>query len=175
MISSCLCAASPSLLWAPAGSYIMVWALRVSYLCVCFQPCSSVAPGPSTLLAGSGPSFQPDATRGLALSPTLIYFLDSWNNAQPDVWCTSDYRRREAGMEILYRSDALLQSQGDVHRFSAGTLQIHWYTLKQESWEDEGKLLPFSSFLYFPSAVHKTGQQSFGWLVWRFGMKPLFL
>lgn len=70
------------------------------------------------------------------------------------MWCTSDYRRQESGMEILYRLDALPQSHGDVLRLPAGTLQMHWYTLKHKSWEGEGKFLPFS-FFDFPSGLHK--------------------
>lgn len=40
-------------------------------------------------------------------------------------------------MEILHRLDALLQSEGDVHRLLASILEIHRYTLNPRSWEGE--------------------------------------
>lgn len=76
----------------------------------------------------------------------LSVFLDSWNKAGPDVWCTSDYRRREAGMEILHWLDALPQSEGDVRRLLPSIIVIHWYTLNPKSWEGEEKIVFFSLF-----------------------------
>lgn len=150
-----------------SSSIIFLLSLSASTLCISlpvpFSPTSTSLPlycrmallwppGPSLLChCAAATPFDPAPLWDwcyLHLCHLLIYFLDSWNKARPDVWCTSDYRRQEAGMEILHRLDALPQSEGDVHRLLASTSKIHWYTLNPKSWEGEGRFVIFDFLLF---------------------------